>query len=384
MNIPIYEKCDIIKRLFGEGGGSGDSHNKGWFENPEALRASYPTAENGDYAIVGSTDTVWVWSSDMTDWKNTGTAPTMGADIDLSNLSSSGESHFVKSTNLKTINNNSLIITDSTTDLPIKTYQAFPSDFVTEGTLAQVVASIKSSSGRGQGKAYLGTIRGQCMPGGSGNGECKVEYMTDNIAVLTLNSSNTPPYTWVYNTDASNLSPTPDYTWKQQIAQYPSSLPYKDAPVGVVVQYVGNTNETLTKGYFYECTAKGYNTNTWKQINIQPGVSHTVTEKTAGSTLNVGAFNIINSNGDYYLPDCTNGQSADVQVLIDCRTSVLNIDIKSPSGTTAIWLKENEPLTYSSGKMYMRTYSVIKSVDTSKRMITFSEKELTVKEGSLV
>lgn len=56
------------------GGGitpGGDSHNKGWFVDPSALPV---TGENGDYAIVGTTDTVWVWDSDTNKWVNTGVA----------------------------------------------------------------------------------------------------------------------------------------------------------------------------------------------------------------------------------------------------------------------------------------------------------------------
>ena len=56
------------------GGGitpGGDSHNKGWFVNPSALPT---TGENGDYAIVGTTDTIWVWDSDTNKWVNTGVA----------------------------------------------------------------------------------------------------------------------------------------------------------------------------------------------------------------------------------------------------------------------------------------------------------------------
>ena len=47
----------------------GDSHNKGWFATPDSLPT---TAEDGDYAIVGSTDTIWVWDSDTSKWVNSG------------------------------------------------------------------------------------------------------------------------------------------------------------------------------------------------------------------------------------------------------------------------------------------------------------------------
>lgn len=48
--------------------GGGDSHNKGYFATQEALEEAYPTGEAGDYAIVESTDTVWIWDSDNSAW----------------------------------------------------------------------------------------------------------------------------------------------------------------------------------------------------------------------------------------------------------------------------------------------------------------------------
>ena len=56
----------------GEGGGGGsDPHNLGWYATQSALETAHPTANDGDWAIVGSTDTVWVWDSDTTAWKDT-------------------------------------------------------------------------------------------------------------------------------------------------------------------------------------------------------------------------------------------------------------------------------------------------------------------------
>lgn len=49
------------------------AHNKGWFSTVAALRSAHTTAVSGDYAIVGATDTVWVWDADTTDWKETDT-----------------------------------------------------------------------------------------------------------------------------------------------------------------------------------------------------------------------------------------------------------------------------------------------------------------------
>lgn len=45
---------------------------KGWYENEAALQEAHPTGVNGDWAIVGTTDTIWVWDSDTNAWKDTG------------------------------------------------------------------------------------------------------------------------------------------------------------------------------------------------------------------------------------------------------------------------------------------------------------------------
>jgi hypothetical protein len=36
------------------------------------LTTAHPTASAGNYAIVGSTDTVWIWDTDTSDWVNSG------------------------------------------------------------------------------------------------------------------------------------------------------------------------------------------------------------------------------------------------------------------------------------------------------------------------
>ena len=51
-----------------------DTINKfvGWIANPEQLNTLYPTGEDGMFAIVGTTDTIWVWDSDTKSWLDTG------------------------------------------------------------------------------------------------------------------------------------------------------------------------------------------------------------------------------------------------------------------------------------------------------------------------
>lgn len=61
-----------VRVVFGEGGG-GDSSNLGYFATLEALQEAHPTAEPGNWAIVGETDTVWVWDEDTSAWVDTDT-----------------------------------------------------------------------------------------------------------------------------------------------------------------------------------------------------------------------------------------------------------------------------------------------------------------------
>ena len=45
-------------------------HFKGYFVSLAKLKEAYPTALLGDYAIVGGTDTVWVWDDTTSSWLN--------------------------------------------------------------------------------------------------------------------------------------------------------------------------------------------------------------------------------------------------------------------------------------------------------------------------
>lgn len=44
----------------------------GWYPNYEALYAAHDTGYDGNWAIIGETDTIWVWDSDTGVWKDTG------------------------------------------------------------------------------------------------------------------------------------------------------------------------------------------------------------------------------------------------------------------------------------------------------------------------
>lgn len=61
------------------------AHDKGYFANSAALQEAVPTGVDGDYAIVGTTDTIWMWDSDTQAWVDSHKA------TDLSNYYTKGE-----------------------------------------------------------------------------------------------------------------------------------------------------------------------------------------------------------------------------------------------------------------------------------------------------
>jgi hypothetical protein len=50
----------------------GDPNNLGYFATPAALEAAFPIGFPGAFAVVGSTDTVWVWDENTMMWVDTG------------------------------------------------------------------------------------------------------------------------------------------------------------------------------------------------------------------------------------------------------------------------------------------------------------------------
>ena len=63
------------------------AHDKGYYANPSALEEAVPTGADGDYAIVGTTDTIWLWDTDTQSWVDSHKA------TDLSNYYTKGETN---------------------------------------------------------------------------------------------------------------------------------------------------------------------------------------------------------------------------------------------------------------------------------------------------
>jgi len=55
--------------------GAGGGLFLGWFATEVALTTAHPTASDGNYAIVGATDTIFIWDGDTSAWIDSGDAP---------------------------------------------------------------------------------------------------------------------------------------------------------------------------------------------------------------------------------------------------------------------------------------------------------------------
>lgn len=230
----------------GGGGGGGDVHNKGYFATPEALRTAYPTAQPGDFAIVESTDTVWVWDSDTNDWKD---GETKGQVTSVNNQTGAVtvQETLVSGTNIKTVDGNSLL---GSGDLELSTYLPFPNGWTTTGTTKTLCDDIAADTTAVKGKAYLGEVTCSDLPASMANGEVVVEIMDgttaqNKVIVLTLTSGNTAPYMWKYTYWSGGTNVSGWQTWataaqgaKADTAVQPSSL----ATVATTGSYTDLTN----------------------------------------------------------------------------------------------------------------------------------------------
>ena len=71
-------------------GGGGSANDLGWFVDEAALVSAHPVGTDGNHAIVGTTDTVWIWDGDTVAWVDSslqGTGDMVGAN-NLSDLAS--------------------------------------------------------------------------------------------------------------------------------------------------------------------------------------------------------------------------------------------------------------------------------------------------------
>lgn len=198
--------------------GGGDQHNLGYYETPEALRTAHPTAEAGDFAIVNSTDTVWIWDTTTSAWKD---GDTKGQVTSVNNQTGdvTVQETLVNQTNIKSVNGNSLL---GSGNLELTSSLAFPASWTTNSTTKALCNDVAADSSAVAGKMYLGEVTCSDLPASIANAEIKVEIIEGSTAqtkviLLELTSGNVSPYRWQYTywNGGSNVSGWK--TWQEEL-----------------------------------------------------------------------------------------------------------------------------------------------------------------------
>lgn len=188
-----------VRTISGAGGGGGDQHNLGYYATLEALEEAYPTAEAGDWAIVGTTDTVWVWDTDTVAWVDT---DQKGQVTSVNNQTGdvTVQETLVSGTNIKTINGNSIL---GAGDMQVSGFLPFPAGWTTNSTTKALCDDIAADTTTVKGSAFLGEVTCSDLPASIVNSEINVYIndgttAADKVVILELTSGNVAPYRWVY------------------------------------------------------------------------------------------------------------------------------------------------------------------------------------------
>ena len=179
----------------------GGKHNLGYYETITDLQTAHPTGTAGDFALVGSTDTFWIWDTTTSAWVDSHKTDAVTS-VNGQTGAVTVQETLVNQTNIKSVNGNTLL---GSGNLELSTYLPYPSAWHTTSsyTTAQFCGEVAADTSTTVGKAYLGEVNFSDLPQSLVNGEVVVEIMdgttaANKVIVLSLSSGNTAPYTWKY------------------------------------------------------------------------------------------------------------------------------------------------------------------------------------------
>lgn len=244
----------ITEKMYGnQGGGSGDSHNKGHFATPEDLRTAFPTAEAGDYATVESTDTIWLWDSGTSAWVD-------GHKTDaVTSVNNKTGAVVLNASDVGALENP---LEDAA--LTVKNAIYGPFDYVD-----QIKLYAKYGGSDGTPAIIRSTKNGSLSVSGNlvAGGAIWPESDDNNLgAILTKWGT-----VYCHRLHNGGEITVPGIAGKMAVQV--ATLPTADSSlVGQMYQYVGTTDSTYTHGYIYECKAQGTSPETyaWEQVDVQP------------------------------------------------------------------------------------------------------------------
>lgn len=280
----------------GSGGGS-DPHNLGYYADLTALQTARPTGTDGDFAILGSTDTIWVWDSGTSAWKDTDTkgqvtsvnGQTGDVVLDLlpSQTGQSGKFLTTDGTDASWSDKPLVNTATGANSLTLLGTATNKNNAVNIGNLS--VASASSTVALGQkaqasdvGAVSIGTNTKASAEGALAIGS---DTLATAAYAIQLGSVGTNSERGTFkvalrdgNTNQNykllDLNGTiPADRLTNAINKYSTMPTAAAANVGWIVQFTGATDSTYTHGYIYECKAQGTSPETyaWEAVEVQAG-----------------------------------------------------------------------------------------------------------------
>lgn len=307
----VNEDGKAAVRVLGTDGG-GDQHNLGWYATPEALRTAYATATAGDWAIVGSTDTVWIWDTDTNAWKDSDqkgqvtsvNGQTGAVVIDaLQNTATGSDSLTISgspNSNANSVNigigsvadYNGVSIGCNAGKNTSSSVNITESVFIGMGAQAfRNSTDCRYSIGIGQGAEVKDAKGGISIGWGSGvysERAIGIGYNARALAFHSIQLGSPSSGTTAFNNDANTFKVAnangnfeimsadgtiPSDRLKNAINKY-STMPTASVDnLGWIVQFTGTTDSTYTHGHLYECVNDGADpaTYSWEEVSLGGG-----------------------------------------------------------------------------------------------------------------
>lgn len=334
------------------GAGGSDPHNLGYYADLTALQTARPTGTDGDFAILGSTDTIWVWDSGTSAWKDTDTkgqvtsvnGQTGDVVLDLlpSQTGQSGKFLTTDGTDASWSDKPLVNTATGTDSLTVLGNATTSSNAVNVGALSHV-GPFSVSIGYNSNTAANGVAVGRNSSCNKASGvaigdgalvELGATAIGSNAKALANFSKQLGGGT---NSDANTFK-VGNFNGNFELMSADGTIPadrltnainkYSTMPtaastnVGWIVQFTGTTDSTYTHGYIYECKAQGTDPETyaWEAVEVQAGGGGGLPDQTGNA-------------GKFLTTDGTDASWSDKPLTNSLYTSTQSIGIGSYSNT---------------------------------------------------
>lgn len=276
----------------GGGGGGSDPHNLGYYADLTALQTAHPTGTDGDFAILGSTDTIWVWDSGTSAWKDTDTkgqvtsvnGQTGAVTVDTlpSQTGQSGKFLTTDGTdaswaaisalqNLATGTGSIAILgPDNAKDYSINMglYSGAKQNGCTAIGIAANAGGTQSDRASASAYGFYSSATGAASIA-IGYNAVASERNSAQIGTGTNSTASTLQFRSYPLVSADGTIPTARLP--NAINKYSTMPTAASTNEGWIVQFTGATDSTYTHGYIYECKAQGTTPETyaWEAVEVQ-------------------------------------------------------------------------------------------------------------------